>query len=301
MSIADCIENESLTVTANTFSEEPAVANTVKKAVVQLSTGETVVGAKVAQSELVETLDTHAVTSDRTCVIHLEQLEAKRKNWEGAELAASHARLYAILSSVYAYYCKMKDAKTDKAVRDHMRKGLEEFAAARELTIQNGTPDMNIVVKAVFGSQDRRRVSAYSRALRVAHDNSVLPVDLAAWIKQQGGVEEIRKSASANAQSLPAKDRAAIVKGYVQGSTLETFKTSKLAKHFGASDSNKVVVLVATYRATGELDIQGVVKTDRAVNAALATYYSDHKAEITKAEKAASIAKRSPINAAQSA
>src|ERR1035437_5610959 len=95
----------------------------------------------------------------------LETLEAERQSWEGKELAASHARLYAILTDCYGYYLGMKAADSPKQLRVQMAKGLERFIAMRKLRTLDKTHDMNRVVKAVFG-EDRRRVSAYSRALR---------------------------------------------------------------------------------------------------------------------------------------
>ena len=129
----------------------------------------------------------------------LEAWTAQRERWENTELAASHGRLYAILTRCYEFYLAMKFDPT-KSVRTQLVDGLEQFIKGRGLRIQSNTHDMVKVVKAVFGD-DRRRVSAYAMALRAAlvagHEvgakTSHIPADqLTAWIVLKGGVEEIR-------------------------------------------------------------------------------------------------------------
>ena len=57
---------------------------------------------------------------------------------------------------------------------------------------------------------------------------------------------------------------------------------------FDTDDVDKMMVLVATYRPNGELDISAVVKNDTAVRAALAAYYSGNKEGVQQAaDKAA--------------
>ncbi len=300
MSLADCldIETQAVAATAPVATVTTTIETTpVYGEVGRLPTGEAVVDAKAAQNEWTDHIAKHAMGSSLPFIRELEGLETTRKHWEVTEMAASHARLYSILTGIYAYYYKMKDKHTDKQVRELMKTGLDAFAEKRGLITKPDTNDMNRVVKAVFGD-DRRRVSAYSLALRVAYDYGVRAENLAAWIKDKGGVEEVRKAASGKA-GMPVKERAEIAKGVVKDATLEVIKTDKMTTLFGANDNDKMVVLVATYRDTGELEIQGVVKTDSAVKAALAAYYSTNKEKITAAAKAAEIAKHNPIADAQ--
>ncbi len=296
---------ESLNIAAQVATAAPAPATTVTietapvyGAVAQLPNGEFVVDAKAAEEEWTDTVIKHGLSSNLKFIRELEELEAVRKNWEVTEMAASHNRLYAILTGCYAYYYKMKDKGTTKEVREMMKAGLESFANKRGFTSKADAHDMNRVVKAVFGD-DRRRVSAYSLALRVAYDYGVLPYTLADWIKQKGGVEEVRKGASSKS-GMPLKERAEIAKKVVKNATLDIIKTDKISTLFADEDGDKMVVLVATYRNTGELEIQGVVKTDAAVKAALAAYYSTNKEEIQAAATQAEIAAHNPIADAQS-
>lgn len=58
---------------------------------------------------------------------------------------------------------------------------------------------------------------------------------------------------------------------------------------FDTNDVDKQMVLIATYRPTGEFDLHAVVKNDSAVTAALAAYFTDNKSAIEEADKTAAI------------
>lgn len=226
----------------------------------------------------------------------LENLEAEREKWEITELAASHKRLYAMLTKCYAFYLRMK---TDKSadVREQSRKGLEAFIKARNYEFKASTHDMNRVVKAVFGGVDRRRVSAYSTALRAAlvagqpdaknKPTRVPESQLSTWLEDQGGVEEVRLG-SKNKGMTP-KARAEKVETVVRAKKLMTFAVDESVMQFDTNDVDKQMVLIATYRPTGEFDLHAVVKNDSAVTAALAAYFTDNKAVLEEAEKTAAI------------
>jgi hypothetical protein len=226
-------------------------------------------------------------TSDSFAAANLlETLETERQNWEGTELAASHARLYGILTKCYAYYLAMKSATADKQVRAEMAKGLERFITARRLRTLDKTHDMNRVVKAVFG-EDRRRVSAYSMALRVALTAGTgmqpLPyTELSAWIAAQGGVEEIRQG-SKNGGKTTA-ERVEVAKDAVKDKSLMTFKPDPKSMSFDSNDADKMMVLVVTYRPTGDIEVNSVIKSTAAVKAALAAHYAENKGQMADAK-----------------
>ena len=225
-------------------------------------------------------------------VFKLERLETEREQWETTELAASRKRMYSLLTECYEYYLTMK---TDKAsvVREQYKKGLETFITVRQYTFLPTSHDMNKIVKSVFGV-DRRRVSAYSLALRAAltagaidakGNSTPVPVaDLATWLDEKGGVEEVRLG-SKNKGMTP-KERAEVAKTALQTSVLATFKIDSKVCPFDTNDVDKMMVLVATYRPTGELEVSAVVRHDTAVRSALAAYYSGNKEEVSKLAEA---------------
>jgi len=122
----------------------------------------------------------------------LKSLESARISWETVELAQSNNRLYSILKQAYSFYLVMKQ-DADKEVRKAKLEAMEAFIADKGYTNSFGatTHDMTRVVKCVFGV-DRRRVSAYSIALREALRQEVGAEDLVAFLQDNGGVEQIR-------------------------------------------------------------------------------------------------------------
>jgi hypothetical protein len=110
---------------------------------------------------------------------------------------------------------------------------------------------------------------------------------LSTWLEDQGGVEEVRLG-SKNKGMTP-KARAEKVETVVRAKKLMTFAVDESVMQFDTNDNDKPMVLIATYRPTGEFDLHAVVKNDSAVNAAFAAYYTDNKSAIEEAEKTAAI------------
>ena len=234
------------------------------------------------------------VSEANKAIFTLERLEEERLKWEKNEQAASRQRLYGMLTDCYEFYLTMKtDTRAD--VREQMKKGLETFVQVRGYVFQSTSHDMNKIVKSVFGL-DRRRVSAYSLALRAAlkaggfdiagKELALAKDELAGWIERKGGIEEIRLG-SKN-QGLSLKVRADTAKQAIQNKPLMTVKPDPKVISFDTNDSDKMMLLVATYRPTGDLEISAVVKSDTAVRAALAAHYAVNKEEIVKAASSAS-------------
>lgn len=218
----------------------------------------------------------------------LQAIEMAANNWATTELAASHTRLYRILTSCYEFYMGMKSANTAPETRKIMKSSLENFILLRGMKNLAKTHDMNRVVKAVFGN-DRRRVSAYSIALRAALTGTTkgTPVpakELASWIEEKGGIEEIRSSKK---QMGPKpSERAGSVKNHFEFTTpLGTFKPDARFMPYGTEDVDEMSLLLVTYTPTGELQINAVVKNDSAINAALAIYYNEISDTIKQSEE----------------
>lgn len=226
----------------------------------------------------------------------LASMEQARNSWETTELAASNKRLYSILQEAYSYYLVMKgDASKD--VREARMQQLERFIAERGYKFQPSTHDMTRVVKCVFG-MDRRRVSAYSIALREALRQKVTAADLTEFIEENGGVEQIRMGGT---KPLSASIRAERVKDEVVKTDLGLLKFDARLLAADADWTDKQVVIVATYLPTGEFQANAVIRHDTAVNAALAAYYSKRKAEEQSRVKAERDAEKEAAAAAKKA
>ena len=201
----------------------------------------------------------------------LKSLETARISWENTELAQSNNRLYSILQQAYQFYLVMKQDES-KDVRKDKQAALDAFINDRGYANSFGatTHDMTRVVKCVFGV-DRRRVSAYSIALREALRQEVGASDLIVFLEENGGVEQIRMGGT---KPLSASRRAELVKAEVSEAVISTVKFDAVVVKANADWVDKQVVFVATYLPTGEFEVNAVVRHDGAVNTALAAYYT---------------------------
>ena len=216
----------------------------------------------------------------------LKSLESARISWETVELAQSNNRLYGILKQAYSFYLVMKQ-DSDKEIRKAKLEAMEAFIADKGYTNSFGatTHDMTRVVKCVFGV-DRRRVSAYSIALREALRQEVSADDLVTFLQENGGVEQIRMGGT---KPLSATKRAELVKAEVSEAVISKVKFDAETVKANADWVDKQVVFVATYLPTGEFEVNAVVRHDGAVNTALAAYYT--LAQAKKREEANALKK----------
>ena len=232
-------------------------------------------------------VDSAMVASHVTPIDELKSLETSRITWETTELAASNRRLYAILTKAYSYYLTMKQ-DSSKDVRTAHMDAMNNFIKEHGYIINPSSHDMTRVVKCVFGV-DRRRVSAYSIALRAALQQNITADELAAFLEDNGGVEQLRLGGK---KALSATERADIVKQAVINNSIGTFKFDALLTGADADWIDKQVVIVATYLPTGEFVANAVIKHESAVTAALAAHQSLLNAKARAEVKAENEAKK---------
>ena len=266
------IVTEQVAVVA-TSPSTTAVEATKQKATVKLN--------PKAKLKVAETKTAIAASIATTPLANLKQMEQSRIGWETTELAASNARLYSILHKSYVFYLTMK-TETDATVRKAYAESLQAFIDERKYTFAPSSNDMTRVVKCVFGV-DRRRVSAYSIALREALRQNVATEDLIQFLEVNGGVEQIRLGGT---KPLTAAQRAAKVKNEVTNTELGYIKFDHSQFVADADWNDKQVVIVATYLPTGEFQANAVVKHDGAVNAALSAFYAQQNAKARADAKA---------------
>lgn len=230
---------------------------------------------------------TTVVVSDKTAVASitsmevLKSLETARVSWETTELAASNKRLYSILQESYQYYLIMK-RHPDEVIRKEKLEAMESFIVERGYTFTPSTHDMTRVVKCVFGV-DRRRVSAYSIALREALRQDITAEDLIEFLEQNGGVEQIRLGGT---KPLSVTKRAELGKVAVNTTSLGNIQFDPSVFKTEEDWLDKQVVLVATCLTNSQLEVKAIIRHDGAVNAALAAHYSITQAKVRQAESA---------------
>lgn len=215
-------------------------------------------------------------------VDYLKSLESARISWETTELAASNKRLYSILQKAYQFYLVMKN-DANKDVRAEKLAAMEAFITERGYVFTPSSHDMTRVVKCVFGV-DRRRVSAYSIALREALRQDVAASDLIAFLEENGGVEQIRMGGT---KPLSVGKRAELGKAEVGDAVIAKFQLDPATLGADADWTDKQVVFVATCLPDGVFELSAVVRHDGAVNSALAAHYSLKQAKLRQADSAA--------------
>jgi hypothetical protein len=236
----------------------------------------------------------------------LEHIESKRISWQGNEMAASRGKLYGILTECYSIYLGMKDANLSKAQREAMAKELDLFLKKRmpSSKMQKSTHGMHKVVKAIFGD-DRRRVSAYATGLCIAltagpvdvrgNATPIPAAELSQWIKDFGGIEEVRRAANKNSGGITRQDRIDMAQNAISASPLMKFKPDSKNMLFGIDDRDKMLLLVVTYLPTGELEVNTVVRGDGPLKAALAAHYAANKDDMANAVVAAKATEQSAV------
>jgi hypothetical protein len=196
----------------------------------------------------------------------IEGLIKDEQEWFHGVHKAANSRLYALLQRVYHLYQLMS---SDTVFNGHLVEELAKQAKARNLIINPKSHTLNQIVQVVFGA-DRRRSSAYCVALRVALSEKVKAKDIPQFLRDAGGVEEVRRSKCAK----PRVDKAGIAKSNVTKTVLASVTEPEIVKQLDTGKIGHQVVLIATQGPNGSLEINSVVNTESAVNSALVAIYN---------------------------
>jgi hypothetical protein len=201
----------------------------------------------------------------------LADLETERETWEQGAYRTSNLALYAVLAKCLAI------AQVDTPELAKQRNaGLEAFYKQRGYFYKKDAPPATRVVKAVFGAVDRRRLSTYSLVLREAIKQKVLATQLAEWIEQNGGIQEIRLSQSATFVKPAAKVEQAR-QTFNTLPELASVKSEALTLLADADFIGECCVLIAEQAANGSFIVRGFTRAGGAVNAAFAALYAEQK------------------------
>lgn len=207
----------------------------------------------------------------------VNNLIAERKAWQEQDLTRSNERLYGILQSCYILFQSMNSIKTEAMA---VKKGFLKFCEQQGWNFKENTHLMTKVVQCVFGD-DRRRVSSYALALRAALENKVSNMDIPKYLRDAGGVEEVRRKRSPNHKTT--KDKAAIGRAAMSGRILASFHSDILASNFQASEYDGAVILLSTRETDGSFAVRRLVQNGSAITAVLSGLASSvSKEELAK-------------------
>lgn len=199
-------------------------------------------------------------------------LIADQEEWLNGVHRAANEQLYRLLQRCYHLYTLMAD---DKVQNENLKAALEKFNKAGNLGMKEKSHTLNKIIKVVFGA-DRRRASAYCLALRVALAEKVKVADLPKYLRDAGGVEEVRRR-QANGGAAKV-DKVAEATKHTANVTLAVVNADAISGLLDCAAHGKQVVLLATQDVGGALNINAVVQTENVAKAVLtAIYNADHK------------------------
>lgn len=210
----------------------------------------------------------------------IARLAAEREQWQANAFRTSNEQLYGLLQSCYILYKSMEGRDAGASA---LREELNAYIASKGYVFKKTTHTIAKLIKCVFGVEDRRRISTYTIVLRSALAREVGVMDIVDFIRNEGGIEEIRLAKSATALTPKQKAQAAIQS--VAEQTLGVVTSDAVGKLLDAGKIGTNTVLVGTWQADGSIIIRAVVNSDTALNAALASQYSVLK-EAEKAQAA---------------
>lgn len=207
---------------------------------------------------------------------YVGKLVSIRIEWENNAYRKSNEQLYALLASCYRMYTTMC---LDNDTAKQLRKDLNDYIESNKLTFKKSTHTLVRIVRCVFGEADKRRISTYGIVLRSAFSQQIDSAKLVDFIKQYGGVQEI-KLAKSNALSVKAKAQVAVTSLDTQ--VIAEIENKAVAAKLDASKIGQRVVFIGKQMANGKFVINGAVNSEGAVNTAMAAYYSANKETLNK-------------------
>jgi hypothetical protein len=225
----------------------------------------------------------------------LEAMEQARKNWESGAFNKSNIELHSVLQLALAYCGDLTPTQAKQRSAD-----LESFYKERGWRYNKETPLETRVIRAVFGMDNRRRVSSYSIVLREAKKQRVGILDLPSWIESQGGIQEIRLSQSKTFVS-PSEKAQIMKERFASRKTFIGFAKSELLSFTADAEyTDDDCVLLANQQADGSFGIYAVLRSSGVMNAAYLAAHSkaeEIEANAKKEIEAANDADGQPVAA----
>ena len=211
------------------------------------------------------------------------KLFEQREQFETVTLARTNDALYKLLADVYALY--KEAAASDKCIKESVASMRDELKT-RGIVTQINTPKITVFVRYIFNS-DRKRSYNYTQTLLAAIAAKIEPENLAEFISDNSGVEEIKRGRKVEPEVTKLKEDIEKALPHVQAE-LESMSPIASVTMPGSSvdlnDDTKYAFIVARIGANGELELlKTVPKTTVALEniafKALAVQAIEHEAE----------------------
>lgn len=212
-----------------------------------------------------------------------DYLIAERKSWQENEYARSNQSLYKILQQCYAMYREMKGVSAEKLA---MKRAFNSYCTDTGVSFNDSTHLMVKIVRCVFGD-DRRRVSAYALALRVADEHKTSVMDIPQYFTEAGGYEEVRRN---NTNKATKADKKAQGLSLMDTTSLASVSSDALNAAFDEGNYEGAVLLMSTREPDGSFKVKYVIQQGSIIASALAhlvTLTKDKQEKVHTETKAA--------------
>ncbi|MCE2781832.1 hypothetical protein [Limnohabitans sp.] len=217
-------------------------------------------------SNATKTLSAVNMAFANSIVQQLDVLSVRRKEWEATDYKKANDGLYALLADCLdVYNARFVNGSLDD--QKALRRSLIERLQADGVKVVKTSITLTMLARFVFNS-DRKRAQGYGYVLAAAVSHGIEATGFAAWVLQQGGIEEIKrlmvKKPEALAKQQAVKAATAAVKGDLELNTLQPLA------HVGIQGlKGTYAVLLVKPSASGGADIVGSLSdvNDALVNA----------------------------------
>ena len=226
----------------------------------------------------------------------IQSIKSVATDWYNIEYTNCNTKLYSVFAKLYKLYetcTSTTDANTQKA--NWLKKQCENKGVkfGNKPTIQNLLINFAFFVEGLDYEKQQKRISSYVRVFTTATaTDDVRANNIASWIADNGGIENIRQmtSPSAITKDERIKQGNSFLNRFETIANVSNNKTIEYANE----KTNEVVLLVGILEADGSVAIKhtifkeengSTIKGGTAINTALCNVYSKTKEEEKAAAK----------------
>ena len=137
------------------------------------------------------TTNAHADLFANTTVASLDAIKQRCADWSDNEYKTATEILYGLLADCLKLYDE-HFVNAHDAERKKLRLDLAAALNERRIKVQSNTTMLTMFIRYVFNS-DRKRASRYVSVLTAAKSHGVTHDGLANWLRDNGGIEEVRR------------------------------------------------------------------------------------------------------------
>jgi hypothetical protein len=227
----------------------------------------------------------------------LQAINNTATDWYNIEYTNSNTKFYSVFAKLYKLYetcTSTTDANTQKA--NWLKKQCENKGvkfSKKKPTIQNLLINFAFFVEGLDYANQQKRISSYVRVFTTATaTDDVRANNIANWIADNGGIENIRQKTSPSAitKEMRIKEGNSFLNRFETIANVSNNKTIEYANE----KTNEVVLLVGILQADGSVAIKhtifkeengSTIKGSTTINTALCNVYSKHKEAEAKEAK----------------